>query len=191
MRRSTCRRFTLRDAMILTAAAAASLGLMRMCWPKTKPDNPLDLVVSSKALAGVGMLAWTLAFLPLRLIGPRRPLDRLMCQLGMAGCCAASLVILIRISVSFLYSIRERASSPGSTLSYRWFLHFFLYANSPPIGPAVAATWLALILSGRWRPERGWIDRLGFGIGAFWIAFTLLQDELIRWIEAAIDLLTQ
>jgi hypothetical protein len=41
-------------------------------------------------------------------------------------------------------------------------------------GPAVAAVWLFLALSGRWRPERSWIDRLGRLLGATWIAISLL-----------------
>jgi hypothetical protein len=43
-----------------------------------------------------------------------------------------------------------------------------------PCGPAVAAVWLFLALSGRWRPERSWIDRLGRLLGATWIVISLL-----------------
>ncbi len=44
-----------------------------------------------------------------------------------------------------------------------------------PCGPVVAAVWLLLALSGRWRPERSWIDRLGRVVGATWIVVTLLS----------------
>ena len=43
-----------------------------------------------------------------------------------------------------------------------------------PCGPAVAAVWTVLALSGRWRPEGSWIDRLGRLLGATWILISLL-----------------
>jgi hypothetical protein len=43
-----------------------------------------------------------------------------------------------------------------------------------PCGLAVAAVWLVLALSGRWRPERSWIDRLGRVLGATWIVISIL-----------------
>lgn len=43
-----------------------------------------------------------------------------------------------------------------------------------PCGPAVGAVWLVLASSGRWRPERSWIDRLGRLLGATWIVISLL-----------------
>ncbi len=36
-------------------------------------------------------------------------------------------------------------------------------------GLVVAGSWLALILAGRWRPERNWLDRAGRTLGWFWI----------------------
>jgi hypothetical protein len=43
-------------------------------------------------------------------------------------------------------------------------------AFSAPCGFTVAAIWLLLVLSGRWRPERSWIDRLGRLLGLVWMA---------------------
>ena len=43
-------------------------------------------------------------------------------------------------------------------------------AFSAPCGWTVAAIWLVLVLSGRWRTERSWIDRLGRLLGVVWIA---------------------
>jgi hypothetical protein len=42
-------------------------------------------------------------------------------------------------------------------------------AFSSPCGFTVAAIWSLLALSGRWRPERSWIDRLGRLLGVAWI----------------------
>jgi hypothetical protein len=38
------------------------------------------------------------------------------------------------------------------------------------VGVSVAASWILLLMSGAWRPERGWIDRTGRALGCFWIA---------------------
>jgi hypothetical protein len=43
-------------------------------------------------------------------------------------------------------------------------------AFSAPCGFTVAVIWLLLALTGRWRPERSWIDRLGRLLGVVWIA---------------------
>jgi hypothetical protein len=53
--------------------------------------------------------------------------------------------------------------------------HSTLVASfASPCGPAVAAVWLVLALSGRWRPEKSWIDRLGRLLGAMWIMISAL-----------------
>lgn len=46
-------------------------------------------------------------------------------------------------------------------------------AFSAPCGFTVAVVWLLLALSGRWRPEKSWIDRLGRLLGVVWIAYTI------------------
>ena len=38
------------------------------------------------------------------------------------------------------------------------------------IGAAVASSWMLLLVSGQWRPERSWVDRAGRALGWFWIA---------------------
>ena len=43
-----------------------------------------------------------------------------------------------------------------------------------PCGYAVAAVWLVLVVSGRWRPEKSWIDRLGRALGVIWVMITAL-----------------
>lgn len=45
-----------------------------------------------------------------------------------------------------------------------------------PAGFAVAATWAVLAASGRWRPEKSWIDRLGRALGLTWIGITALES---------------
>jgi hypothetical protein len=36
-------------------------------------------------------------------------------------------------------------------------------------GLSVAAVWLTQAMSGRWRPSADWIEKLGLGVGGFWL----------------------
>src|SRR5437763_5166625 len=45
----------------------------------------------------------------------------------------------------------------------------FPYTTLFRSGIAVAACWIPLALGGRWAPDRGWLDRLGRGLGWCWI----------------------
>jgi hypothetical protein len=50
----------------------------------------------------------------------------------------------------------------------------FVASLAWPSGATVAAVWLVLATSGRWRPEKSWIDRLGRGLGVTWIVISVL-----------------
>jgi hypothetical protein len=58
-----------------------------------------------------------------------------------------------------------------------------LWFGWPYSGPAVVGAWLALIVTRRWRAERGGIDRIGRLIGACWlIEFVLAEMPGTRWV---------
>jgi len=42
------------------------------------------------------------------------------------------------------------------------------------VGLAVAATWIVLFFSGRWRRSADWIDRMGRVVGVLWIVIGLV-----------------
>ena len=46
---------------------------------------------------------------------------------------------------------------------------YFPTLTGPLVGALVTGVWLAQCLGRRWRPEAGWIDRLGRGLGFAWI----------------------
>lgn len=52
---------------------------------------------------------------------------------------------------------------------------FFTMLDGMPrhAGLLVAGSWLVLILTGTWRPERSWLDRAGRVLGWFWILAAL------------------
>ena len=55
-------------------------------------------------------------------------------------------------------------------------------------GPfVVAGAWLLLALTGRWRAEKTWVDRLGRALGAVWVAWLLIhlsETWLLRYLPA-------
>ena len=53
-----------------------------------------------------------------------------------------------------------------------------LLAHLP--GPAVAGAWITMVVSGRWRRSRDWVEGLGMAIGACWIALTLAALYSLR-----------
>ena len=46
---------------------------------------------------------------------------------------------------------------------------------------AIAAAWLILALSGRWRSERTWVDRSGCLTGLAWIALEIVGNLFDWW----------
>jgi hypothetical protein len=178
------------DVMIITACAAVAFFLMRQCWPRSGGFSPHAVREWANATLGVTLLPWSVAFLVIRLIPPRPGRERLMCQPGMAACCAALVVIACGIFARILPGLRNQFVSPSRPgLRVFDFLDNFWYVYQLPVGPAVAMVWLGLVLAGRWRPERGWIDRFGRVLGVLWITFVLFQWQFGRWTSSLAMLL--
>jgi hypothetical protein len=167
--------------MILIAAVAIGFGLMRLCWPSDSRYSPHAVREWANATVGVLMLPVTFAHIVIRLIRPRPRIGRLMCQPGMAASCSGAVAIATQVTLRLLPAIRRQILEPELARGITGFLHSFWYVYGIPAGPAVAASWIALILGRCWRPERGWIDRMGRSIGCFWLAFVLFQWEFGRW----------
>lgn len=160
------RRFTLADAMLLTAATALGLGVGRL-WlemyraARIGPNygGPVQHAIRCGYWVA---LAWSLATIPLRLRPPRPAWRRLRAQPGFVAAVATAAGLLVAV-VHEWFVLRLRPWSLA--------MRIYLPAVSSPsrFGPMVAVAWLTLALARGWRPEAGWIDRLGRGLGVFWI----------------------
>lgn len=170
-----CRPFTILDAMILVAATAVGLALARTIVGDAimMPRSPMWVARPITYL----LLAWTLAFLPLRLRNPRPPLRRLMRQPGMVACAAVAVVVLIDATSWGTYWAKAGPRTAGLMLERFWRGH------SQHPGPAVAVAWLGLALGRRARPEPGWIDRIGRFIGVLWLLTLACDWRFGRWIS--------
>jgi hypothetical protein len=121
------------------------------------------------------MLAWSLAFLPIRLRRPRPSRRLMLTQPGMAACGAVALITMI--DAFFWVSYWTRIDQNPSTA----MLQNYWRVNSHHLGTAVGLTWSGLILSRRWRPEPNWIDRLGRFLGCLWLLTLLCDWRFGRW----------
>jgi hypothetical protein len=97
-----------------------------------------------------------------------------MYQPGMLGVATATAYAVV-VAAGFLLALLIRAKYKPAWSDYAGQA-IDLHGTSK----AIAAAWLILALSGRWRPERTWIDRLGCLIGLAWIALEI-AGELFDW----------
>jgi hypothetical protein len=92
-------------------------------------------------------------------------------QPGLVGCGAAGLAVILAVTLSVIedavhshYHVRP--------LLWRNFGRIWnlLETVTYLAGPAVIVAWAVLIYGRNWRPEAGWIDRMGTALGAWWVA---------------------
>jgi hypothetical protein len=211
------RRFTMMDAMLLVAATAIGLGLVRefdrdftsfirdtyyQGW-ESQFGKAVGMILRVIALTLPCALAWTVATLALRLRPPRPPWRRLMRQPGFVACLAAPLpaaVAMLHRAVYCYLDTYTNVITPHSLPSPPFITHGAITSSGMPVdsppefwssifsgistftGPAISMTvavaWIILALSGRFRPERSWIDRLGRGLGVFWITVGTIIEPL-------------
>ncbi len=166
------RRFTLADLMILVVATGLGLALLRpyleafnrpgMVWsPATRAIETTYGVWSPIAAW------WMIALILIQYGGPHPRRARLIRRPGHVACCVAA----VALGWGLVHAIAGYASRDlnGSPFSFQQFW----ITISVPVGPAVEGAWLVLALSGRWRADPGWVDRLGRFLGCLWIGWSL------------------
>lgn len=192
------RRFRMVDAMILVAATAAGCALISwldratdgevswqalgecireltetaLAWEAASDwEIVFELTYYNVACLVLPLVAlWTLAVIPLRLLGPRPRWRRLACQPGLMAACATAVVLvaygLLIGTVSLV--VRREGASWSEAVTELALVGFAPHAPLA-VGLAVLASWMTLIVGRRWRAEPSWVDRLGRILGVFWI----------------------
>ncbi|MDG3006867.1 hypothetical protein [Paludisphaera mucosa] len=182
----TRRPFGLSDAMILVAAAAIGLALARTPaafvahmfsrMPSRPPVHRTFAYLYDGFAAAFPMVAaLTLAAILLRFRRPRPTFRRLVRQPGLIACAAAATALVIGL----LHSLPVGFNFMG-TSGFDGWTYYASITESHACDYAVVGAWLATALSGRWRPERSWIDRLGRVLGAAWIGVIVLEF-VVTW----------
>ncbi|WP_435019072.1 hypothetical protein TA3x_001068 [Tundrisphaera sp. TA3] len=183
--------------MILVVFAAISLGIGRwivkfgmnqpllLLIEQIRTDRPLHLrhhlKFASVCLPVYPLLAtWSLSLLVLRLRSPRPRGPRLWRQPGFTASVAAVFIAGINGLIGLATMIHYFGVTAASKVllcgeSSIWLRCFLPNAeDAPQVGTAIAAAWFILALSGRWKAEPGWIDRLGRVVGALWLIVSSL-----------------
>jgi hypothetical protein len=163
------RRFSLLDGMIFVAATAAGLAVIREIADDllrfTKSGSALWSLASFRRpfwtiMAMTPLLAtWSLGVLTMRLRPPRPRLRNLLRQPGLVASALGSLIGTMHIAIA-IYRYHRNMD-----YSYR----DLVILGSYPAGYSVAAAWVYLRITGRWRIERSWLDRAGRFLGICWI----------------------
>lgn len=180
----TARRFTMADLMILVAGCAAGIAWTQTYWADiTRQMRSLGTStlreslqhlseVSRPCLAMLGV-----ALLICRIRRPRPALRRLARQPGSVALACASLSLaaegaMLLVGWAATPGFNRLLAAPPTPGYTRVFppREALLTYRIGYIGMTIAASWLVLVVSGRWRAEATWIDRAGLGLGACWIA---------------------
>ncbi len=169
------RRSSLSDGMILIAATAIGLALMRSYFQSVDQvsgggsrfyNAPLNVLS-----VGPMLMTWSFALLFLQLRQPGLPLRRIARTTGFGASCATACVIILHFSElgieAMLYPTR-------STLISNPFCITFVGIPSR-VAYAIIPVYLLIALSGRWSRSLDWRDRLGKFLGWCWIVLHIAK----------------
>lgn len=134
-------------------------------------------VLPALALIADPFLAtWTLAWLACRLWGPRPRWRRLARRPGATVGFVAGLAWLVGGGVMLRWAADEHHRAPT------WVEYGYVHLASATMlgGFGVLAAWSGSALSGGWRPEGSWIDRMGRALGVGWIALGIPSADLLE-----------
>jgi hypothetical protein len=181
-------RASLGDVMLLVALTGVGLATCRYAidaWPGAgasvfRPLAPFEHGVTSVAVvvSAADFMAitltmiggWTLVLPLIRLKSQRIGLRRLLRQPGFTACLAAVFGMLagwvhLGLSMGMSRLVDGRLRGP----LFFWVRHYVLDDMLVEAGVWVAAVWTYQALSGRWRAQPDWVDRVGRVLGVVWI----------------------
>jgi hypothetical protein len=154
-----------------TLAFRATLRDLRELWIRSTPNAPPGMRSFLAIQLGISALtpylaALTAAVLVVRLRQPRPSLRRIGRQPGMVASTTATAAMAIGgVWIGSLLAAGSRFIRVETI--------FVGYAQE--VSFAVLGAWVALAISGRWRAEARWIDRLGRLVGLTWIGVTVVS----------------
>jgi hypothetical protein len=182
------RRFHLSDAIVLVVAAALMLSADRAVGKLWTSHISTSGTIPSFDAWETRRMAWTLGLALLNLAMLCSTLARRVDRSRLRGG-APGLFVHAAVATAILAGVASWAShsSLGAMFEGRPGFHqpqwrgellFGLHISfRRDAAIAVLAGWLALVIVGRWNPERTWDDRLGRLLGLLWL-FLFVGDPL-------------
>jgi len=171
------RRATLIDGMILVAATAVGLAMMRACDPEFTQAPSAKFLKAGWGRPACLVAAWSLALIFLRARRPRPMLRHMLLRPGMAASFAVALAAIIALSrdvmaYQVLKILRPHTSEGGRSVD---LFNTIWSSTSSSIPWVVGGAWITLLVMGRWRPASGWIERWGRILGFYWRLHPLIS----------------
>ncbi len=170
------RRFTIADGMILIAATAFALVAIRATLVDASGMTVSPWAWAEPRLTWVG-LAFTLAFLPIRLRRPRPDRAGLWRQPGWVACVSVMISLLVSLFQQVLSDATLILRRPVPRLRHvleqipqETLLRLPMHAVI-----VIVATWIVLHRGGQWNAEPGWVNRSGRAIAVYWVVINLLS----------------
>ena len=167
-------RSTLADLLILVAAAAVGMAMLRpylaaLAAPSfgTMTHPSIRTIEATYGIWSIIAAWWMLALLLIQYRRPHPRRGRLARRPGHAACCAAAVALALGAGHQL-----ARLAWPNPARVPFSFYQLWITV-SVQVGPTVLGAWLLLVLSGRWRADPGWVDRLGRLLGSCWIGWML------------------
>ena len=166
------------DLILLIITTAPALLVVRSHWPIDTKMISTSVNVAATIRTFIYVFSYPVASLTLtlflvRLRRPRPPMKELIHHSGASACTGAVVVMVVRLITVALVLGFTAVDMP----SYRSFPGIValigdideFQAVPSEIGCTVAAIWTLQLLGGEWEARPSWIDRLGRGLGVFWI----------------------
>lgn len=166
------RSFTMRDALILVAAAAIPIWLTRIYLAVVSQLFPMfgrtdrgRLTIACSPM----LIPVHLGVLILQVIPPRPHRSRLAQQPGFVAGVALVTMVLLQTAVSAYQWVAVPASYRGPDPSSVWPNKYLQSLSPSEIAPAVILAWVMLGLQGyRWK-SADWVESFGRLFGLVWI----------------------
>jgi hypothetical protein len=173
------RRFTVRDAMIIVAAAAVG-GLGYRANDAIMVERGYvwgsgGAIEGWVILGGPGLAALTAGLAVARLLSPHPPRIDLFRQPGFAAVCVALALTARRFAEAMLADWLVRYDD--------WFLSVEWPKAIQEASLGILTAWSVLALAGCLRAERGWIDRGSRAVALLWVLAGIASRlvPLIEW----------
>lgn len=162
--RAPPRQFSLFDAMVMVAATAIGLVGSSSLYgfeAGTSLGTGSELWLNGLSLIRPCLISWCLALSLIALKRPRPTIRRVARQPGVVGCWAATIALAATIFIEWAKLTWYRCPFDLGDAAF--------YSSNRPMGCSVLSIWVIAKLSGRWRPEPNWIDRMGRLLGMIFI----------------------